>query len=110
MTQVRRFIRINLSDPRLDCATISSESGISLRHLHHLFSKEGTTVMRWVWSERLRRIAKDLENPALAHRTISSIAFDWGYSEAAHFSRAFKSVYGVPPLQYRQQALDLPPD
>jgi AraC-like DNA-binding protein len=106
--QVKQFIRTRLADPALDCTAISAESRISLRHLHHLFTKEGTTIMRWVWSERLRRISRDLENPALQHRTISSIAFDWGFSEAAHFSRAFKSAYGITPLNYRQQALGQP--
>lgn len=103
--QVKQLIRMRLADPLLDCSEISAESGISLRHLHYLFTKEGTTIMRWVWSERLRRIARDLQNPALSHRTISSIAFDWGFSEAAHFSRAFKRAFGVTPLNYRQKTL-----
>lgn len=105
MMRVKSFIRQNLADPMLDCGAICATSGVSLRHLHHLFSKEGTTVMRWVWSERLRNIACDLEKQSLAHRTISSIAFDWGYSEAAHFSRTFKGAFGMTPLKYRKQSL-----
>ncbi|MCO5162706.1 MAG: helix-turn-helix domain-containing protein [Mesorhizobium sp.] len=106
--QVKQHIRTRLADPTLDCAAICAASGISLRHLHQLFTKEGTTIMRWVWAERLQRIAKDLENPGLAHRTISSIAFDWGFSAAAHFSRAFKTAYKVTPQVYRQRALARP--
>lgn len=103
LSTIKAFIRNNLSDPNLHCATISANVGISLRQMHLLFSAEGSSVMRWVWSERLRHIARDLENRALSHRTVSSIAFDWGFSEAAHFSRAFKSAYGVTPMSYRHQ-------
>lgn len=102
LAKVRRYIKMRLRDSSLDCATISSESGISLRRLHQLFSEEGTTVMKWVWQERLRHIAKDLKNPALAHRSTSMIAYDWGFSEPAHFSRSFKRAFGMTPMNFRQ--------
>lgn len=106
LAKVRRYIRLNLRDSSLDCATISNECGISLRRLHQLFSEDGTTVMKWVWQERLAQVARDFKNPALAHRSTSMIAFDWGFSEPAHFSRSFKKAFGKTPMSYRQLALE----
>ena len=61
--------------------------------------------MRWVWTERLKKIAKELGNPALSHLSVSSIAFDWGFSDAAHFSRAFKAAFGMTPRNFREHSL-----
>lgn len=59
-------------------------------------------VLSWVWSERLKRAGVDLANPLLARRTIAAIAYDWGFSDPAHFSRAFKAAYKMSPRAFRQ--------
>ena len=40
--------------------------------------------------------------PALHHRSVSDIAFSWGFNDAAHFSRAFKERFRVTPKEFRQ--------
>ena len=35
-------------------------------------------------------------------RTISEIAFAWGFSSSAHFSRAFRKRFGVTPTAFRR--------
>ncbi|MGH3774727.1 MAG: helix-turn-helix domain-containing protein [Pseudonocardiaceae bacterium] len=47
------------------------------------------------------RCRRDLLDPALADRPVSAIATRWGYPNAAHFSRAFRDAYGLPPREYR---------
>ncbi|MGR5268105.1 helix-turn-helix domain-containing protein [Vibrio astriarenae] len=37
---------------------------------------------------------------------ITQIAIRYGYSDGAHFTRSFKRIYGVSPLQYRKQNRD----
>jgi transcriptional regulator GlxA family with amidase domain len=32
---------------------------------------------------------------------VSAIAARWGLVNAAHFSRAFRTAYGLPPVEYR---------
>jgi AraC-like DNA-binding protein len=32
---------------------------------------------------------------------VSAIAARWGLMDAAHFSRAFRAAYGLPPAEYR---------
>lgn len=101
LERIRSVIRQNLSDSDLDVAKVAAEVGLSPRQVHSVFSRSGTTLMRWTWDQRLRRIAKELENPALFSRSISFIAFEWGFNEAAHFSRQFRARFGMSPSQYR---------
>ena len=37
----------------------------------------------------------------LAERPVAAVAARWGFVDAAHFSRAFKTTYGVSPSEYR---------
>jgi AraC-like DNA-binding protein len=39
------------------------------------------------------------------NETVTEIAYKWGFSGQAQFSRAFKAQFGVPPRKYREQAL-----
>ena len=45
----------------------------------------------------------DLSNPTEAHRSISEIAYRYGYSDSAHFSRTFRHRFGSSPREFRQQ-------
>jgi AraC family transcriptional regulator, positive regulator of tynA and feaB len=95
--RIKDFVKRNLRDPRLNTRFIAKEVGLSLRRLHELFVAEPETLMRWIRAERLKRISDELADPALAERPIANIAYDWGFRQPAHFSRSFRSEYGVSP-------------
>ncbi|MBN9084437.1 MAG: helix-turn-helix domain-containing protein [Rhizobiales bacterium] len=103
--RIRSFVLDNLSDPQLDVTLISRHIGLSKRHIHQLYAANDMSLMRWIWSERLHRVARDLANPALKFKSVSAIAFEWGFSEAAHFSRSFKAQFGKSPTDWRSEAL-----
>lgn len=105
LEMIRTAVVQDLSDPSLNCARIAEEVGLSVRQVHAQFSETGTTLMRFVMAERLKRVARDLKNPLLASQPVSAIAFEWGFNEAAHFSRCFKSAFGQPPAKYRAERL-----
>lgn len=100
--RIRKFVQERLRDPSLDCATIARAVNLSSRYIHELFAAEDTTLMRWVWAERLKRAAAELANPALASRAVATIAYDWGFSDTAHFSRAFNAAYNMSPRAFRR--------
>ena len=95
------FALRNLRDPYLDTHVIAKGVGHSVRHLHELFASEPDTLMRWIRSERLKRIKDELADPAVVERPIATIAYDWGFREPAHFSRTFRAAYGVSPRIFR---------
>jgi AraC-like DNA-binding protein len=42
-----------------------------------------------------------LTNPALAGRSVASIAFDAGFGDLSYFNRTFKRCYGTTPSEVR---------
>ncbi len=99
--RIREFVRNNLGNPDLDPEMVAEGVDLSPRHVHQLFSDEPMTLMRWIWTQRLRHCREELINPALRHRTIAEIAFRWGFSSQAHFSRMFRADSGHSPRDFR---------
>jgi AraC-like DNA-binding protein len=103
--RVRAIIEQQLADPSLSVSTVAAAIHISVRYLQKLFENEGETVTGWIRAQRIAHCRRDLADPQFAQLAISSIAARWGLVNAAHFSRLFKSVYGLSPTEYRAQAL-----
>jgi len=102
--RIENFIAEHLAEPTLRPASIAAAAGISVRHLHRLFARQGRTVGDWIRERRLERCRNDLTNPELRDHTITDIAFHWGFCESAHFSRSFKELFGICPRVFRSQA------
>lgn len=103
--QIQRYIETHLSESSLGPAEIAFSLGISVRHLHRLFLVTGNTVGEHIRSRRLIGCRADLANPRLRERTITEIAFFWGFSDSAHFSHAFRKQFGISPRAFRVRAL-----
>jgi AraC-like DNA-binding protein len=101
MQQIRSYIELNIAASDLSPASIAAAHFISTRHLHGLFHEEGTTVSTWIRERRLDRCRRDLVDPLLTSVSVAAIAARWGFVDAAHFSRAFKTAVGVSPSGYR---------
>ena len=101
MQRIRGHIDRNLASTDLGPASIAAAHFISTRHLHGLFQEQGTTVSTWIRTRRLEQCRRDLVDPVLADRPVAAVAARWGFVDAAHFSRAFKSTYGVSPSEFR---------
>jgi AraC-like DNA-binding protein len=104
LLNVRAAIESRLSDPALDAATVAKAAGVSVRYANSLLAEENTSIMRLTRARRLERCRKALEDPLQNHRTLSEIAYGWGFSDMTHFGRSFKAMYGVLPRDYRQFA------
>lgn len=102
LERIRAFVRDNLHDSSLDAEMISQAVQLSTRHIYQLFTAEKTSLMKWVWSERLERCREDLVSRQLSSRPIGEIAYGWGFSDVAHFSRAFKEKFDMTPRAYRK--------
>lgn len=98
---VRARIDRSLRDPDLTLEKIAASCRISLRYLHWLFEGDEDTPWRYIVRRRLDGCRKDLANPAFSARTVTDIAFSWGFSNVAHFGRRFKAFYGKTPSESR---------
>ena len=98
--RIRAYIRRNLSDPDLSVDKIAAAMNCSRRYIHKLF-QGGETVTQYIWSQRLEACRKQLIECRDTPRTLTEIAFDCGFRSPAHFSRAFRSRFGVTPSDFR---------
>jgi AraC-like DNA-binding protein len=99
---VREYIDANLSDPQLSPASIAAAHFISTRHLHNVFHESGTTVASFIRSQRLDGARRDLQDPLNAGKAVGAVAANWGFLDAAHFSRTFRDAFGVSPTEWRR--------
>jgi AraC family transcriptional regulator, positive regulator of tynA and feaB len=93
--RAQAFIREHLRDPDLSIDQISAALGCSKRYLHMLFSERGMTVSDYIWHARLQHCRQELE--AQGGKTITDVAFSWGFSSSSHFSRVFRKYFGIAP-------------
>lgn len=102
--RIASYIEAHLPETDLGPMKIASTMGISVRHVHRIFSSKGCSVADWIRERRLRQCRSDLSDPRLAQKNITDIAFFWGFNDSAHFSRSFKQQYGISPRVYRSEA------
>jgi len=92
-------------DEELLSEDIAKAAGYSLYHLTHIFTAViGEPIGSYIQKRRLSNSCKKL---LYSNKRIIDIAMESGFGSSEAFSRAFKSLYGVSPLVYRKNNLDL---
>jgi len=102
LRRAERVIRRNLSNPALSPEFVAGQCGISKRYLHGLFSDTDQTVAQFIRAERL--IAARDEIASSRSLPMAEIAYRFGFSDQAQFSRLFKSRFGMTPSDWRRAA------
>jgi AraC-like DNA-binding protein len=101
LMKVRAAIESRLSDPTLDPASVAEAAGISVRYANSLLAEQSTSITRLIRTRRLERCRMALEDPVQRHRTITEIAFGWGFSDMTHFGKRFKLMFNISPRDHR---------
>ncbi|HUG26068.1 helix-turn-helix domain-containing protein [Piscinibacter sp.] len=104
VARVKAHVIENLRNPELSISNIAAAMRMSPDHLSRLFRAEPVPLSRWIWQQRLDACRRDLCDARMAHRSVSEIAFAWGFNDATHFSRSFKEQFGLSPRDWRQQS------
>lgn len=105
MRSVIAEIRAQHSTAGVTAEVVANALGISRRQLYAILEKHGTSFLRELQETRLSRAAEMLTSPRFAATSIGEIADNVGMLDPAHFSRLFKSRYGVTPREYRQDVV-----
>ena len=75
---------------------------MSVRSLQRRLAEEGLTFSQLVDEVRLEMAVPQLRDRGIR---ITDVAFGLGYSNPAHFTRAFRRWAGVAPSEYRAHQL-----
>ena len=99
---IMRYVNQHFSNPDLNAKMVATSCGISLRYLCHILKKKSElSFSRLVWERRLRATHDWLRDSKMMHYSISEIAYLAGFKSTAHFSRMFKTHYGMAPREFR---------
>ena len=90
LARIRAFVDQNLRDPELSIGAVAAAMKLSPDHLCRLFRSEPVPLSRLIWQQRLEACRRDLADPRLSERSVSEIAYSWGFNDATHFSRSFR--------------------
>jgi len=101
--RIKLYIASHLADPDLSLAKLASVTGCTKRYLHMAFQAEHVSISDYILRQRLDRCRADLLNPACAQRSITDIAYSWGFNNSNHFSRCFKQSFGASPRHLRTE-------
>jgi AraC-like DNA-binding protein len=96
-----QYIDDNLADAKLSPAMTAAAHAVSLRTLYSAVDGLGMTLAAYIKNRRLARCYDEL---VLGDIPVGLIAAHWGFASPAHFSRAFRHRYGMPPNQIRRRA------
>lgn len=102
LIQVKDYIRRHLADNTLTRESIAQAHAMSSRTLDRLFARDEWSVAGWIRECRLKAARAALEDRAYTNRSIGFIAASCGFSDPAHFSRAFRARYAMLPSQVRR--------
>ena len=93
-----------LQNPELCPRLIAERLAISQSYLFALARRSGISLGQLILDRRLDRCREALDDPNWSRRSITDIAFAWGFKELSHFSRRFSERFGQTAVEYRRQA------
>jgi transcriptional regulator GlxA family with amidase domain len=97
------WIRAHLDQP-ITLSDLEARSGYSRRNLQILFGKHlHCTPTEWVRNQRLEAIRIRMLCPQ-ERDSVSSIAQEYGFTNASAFTRLFRQRFGVLPSQLLRQS------
>lgn len=98
INKARYYIHKNYHDNNISLTTVAREVGVNSSYLSRVFAKEvGCSFMDYLTKVRLGAALEYMKNSNLK---IYEIAEKVGYSNAEHFSRIFKKMFGKSPKEY----------
>lgn len=104
INRVMDYIEENLDCP-LSLEEIADISGFSQFHFHRIFTSfTGESLNRFIQRVRIEKAATQLLNQP--EKSITDIAFDYGFSSSTSFARLFKEIFSKSASEFRKEGLE----
>jgi AraC-like DNA-binding protein len=98
---VEQIVTAMLADGYPDIRVVAEAIALSPRTLQRRLHREGLTFGGVVAKARFTQARHMLNDPS---RKVIDVALDLGYSDPAHFTRAFERWSGIGPREFRRRA------
>ena len=105
LQRLKTDIAANLYNSGLNVDGVAARHGVTPRYVQKLFASDGATFSEFVLDQRLAAAHRLLSDPRFAHRSISSIAFDLGFSDLSYFNRTFRRRHEATPSEVRAREI-----
>lgn len=102
--RLKRYIGAHLSDPELSAATVAAAMKMCVRQVHSVFEPTGMSFGEYVLRRRLEECRSALTAASGLRRSVTDIAFAWGFNSLPTFYRTFRRTFGVSPSEIRDDA------
>lgn len=97
---VRELVRLSLLDGRPHRAWVARRLGLTVRTLQRRLQAQGTSFADVVRGISRAQAAVLLRRP---EASVTEVAYELGYADPAHFTRAFVDWYGQSPQRWRRE-------
>jgi len=100
---IKADIETLIGSSDLSTDLIAARQKVSPRYVQKLFENDGLSFSEFVLERRLDRAWHLLHRPSTLGRTISSIAYEVGFSDLSYFNRTFRRRFGMSPSESRRR-------
>jgi signal transduction histidine kinase/AraC-like DNA-binding protein/ligand-binding sensor domain-containing protein len=98
LKKIKSILEKNYSNPQFNVEELSSQIGISSRHLlHKLKNLVGISPVEYIKIFRLEKAAYLLSGKK---GNVSDIAYDTGFNDTSYFGKCFSKHFGMSPSEY----------
>ncbi|MDX3075385.1 helix-turn-helix domain-containing protein [Streptomyces sp. MI02-7b] len=98
----KKVIDENLEERDLSPLMVAQILGVSTRTLHRCFTAGDDSVMSYVRRRRTEEAQREIIESS-ATVSFGELAAKWHFSDASHFTRTFKKMYGTTPTAYLEK-------
>jgi len=98
------YIEENLTE-EIDYSTVAMKAGCSSYNFQRMFSFiTDISLAEYIRRRRLTQAALELQN---TKQKVIDVAIKYGYDTTTSFSRAFKALHGLTPMEAKQEGVNL---
>ena len=101
LNKARAYITENSYRHDMSIGIVAAHLEITPRYLQRLFESDGSTFTVFLLGQRLSRAHRILCDSQFEERSVSTVAYDVGFSDLSYFNRCFRKLYGLTPRDIR---------